>query len=87
MIMARKTPLVIVSLKSLCKKLSVASELDFSIFGGIFLCAFAFLGFRSLISNSISLNSTGSNLKLKFKIISICYFISNYVNTWMRFEF
>ena len=43
---------------------NVASELDFSNFGGIFLCVVAFLGFRSLISNSISLNDTGSNLKL-----------------------
>ena len=41
--------------------LTVASELDFSIFGGIL---FAFLGFRSLISNSVSLNDTGLNLKL-----------------------
>ena len=47
-----------------CKTLSVVSELDFSIVGGIFLCVAAFLGFKSLIPNSISLNDTGSNLKI-----------------------
>ena len=61
--------MVIVSLKSLRKIFTVASELDFSIFGGIFLCVAAFLGLRSLISNSISLNDTGSNLKLFLFVI------------------
>ena len=46
-----------------CKTLSLVSELDFAIFGGIFLCVAAFLGFKSLTPNSISLNDTGSNLK------------------------
>ena len=43
---------------------NINCSLDFSIFGGIFLCVVAFLGLRSLISNTISLNYTGSNLKL-----------------------
>ena len=45
--LSRNTPLVIVSLKSLFKTSTVASELDFSIFGGIFLRVVAFwdLGF------------------------------------------
>ena len=56
--------LVIVSLKSLCKTLTVTSQLDFGIFGGIFLCVVTFWGFRSLISTSILLNDTSSSLKL-----------------------
>ena len=43
--------------------LTVASELGFSILGGILLCVVA-LRFKSLISNSISLNGTDLNLKL-----------------------
>ena len=50
------TPLVIVSLKGLCKTLTLASELNFSIFGGE--------------SNSVSLNDTSSNLKL-FPLVNL----------------
>ena len=57
-------PLVIFSLKGQWKPLTVVSELDFIIFRGISLCVVVFLGFRSLISNSISLNDSVVNLTL-----------------------
>ena len=55
------TLLIIASTESLCKTLTVASKLDFSVFGAMFLCAVAFLRFRSLIPSSILLDDSGSN--------------------------
>ena len=46
------------------KTVNCISELDFIIFRGILLCVVVFLGFRSLISNSISLNDSVVNLTL-----------------------
>ena len=51
------------SLKSSCNVVTVVSELNFSILGGIFPEGVGFLGFIVLISFSISDTLIASNLK------------------------
>ena len=77
--LSENAPLVTVLLKSLYKTLTAASEIDFIISGGMLLCVAAFLGFRSLISNSISINDTTSNLVILFLIREILGSDSNFI--------